>query len=111
MNKERKAIIEEWFRKAGGGGLVLPDGWFGRPYDNIHRLTFLTIRPFWTIVELDERLLLTLRNPFLVQATDEELLISEFPLCVLDRKEYGGDRYFSKSYNAGEVKIVAPPGA
>lgn len=111
MSETWKTLIESWFRATGGGSLVLPDGWFGRPYDNIHRLTFLAIRPLWLILELDERLLLTVREPATVQQRDGELVISGFASCVLDRKEYGGERGYVKSYAGGEVKLVAPPGA
>ncbi|RMH16175.1 MAG: hypothetical protein D6696_18820 [Acidobacteria bacterium] len=104
-------LIEDWFQATGGGGLVLPDGWFGRPHDNIHRLTFLAIRPLWLIMELDERLLLTVREPMAVRQRNGDLVISGFSSCVFDRKEYGGKRGFVKSYTDGELKFVAPPGA
>lgn len=111
MSETWRTLIEGWFRATGGGGLVLPDGWFGRPYDNIHRLTFLAVLPLWLILELDECLLLTIRDPTIVEQRDGELLIGGFSSCVFDRKEYGGERGYVKSYTSGEVKLVAPPGA
>lgn len=111
MSERWGTLIEGWFRATGGGGLVLPDGWFGRPYDNIHRLTFLAIRPLWLILELDERLLLTVREPTSVGQRDSELIISGFTSCVFDRKEYAGEKGYVKSYASGEVKLLAPPGA
>lgn len=89
---------------------MLPDGWFGRPYDNIHRLSFLAIRPLWLVLELDERLLLTIREPAAVQRRDSELVISGFTSCVFDRKEYGGERGFVATYASGDVRLVTPPG-
>jgi hypothetical protein len=110
MSDAWKTLIEEWFRATGGGGLVLPDGWFGRPYDNIHRLTFLAIRPLWLILELDERLLLTVRDPMSVRKTDAGLVISGFSYCVFDRKEYGGEGGKVQSYSSGEIRLVSPSG-
>lgn len=111
MSQNWKTLIEEWFQATGGGGLVLPDGWFGRPYDNIHRLTFLAVRPLWVILELDERLLLTIREPAKVQRHGSDLVIGGFTLCILDRKEYAGERCHMTTYRSGEVKLAAPPGA
>lgn len=110
MSENWAAEIELWFRITKGGSLMLPDGWFGRPFDNIHRLTFVAARPLWLIIELDERLLLTLREPSTVLGSDEELVIAGFSACVLDRKEYEGDRGYAKLYSGGEIRFVAPPG-
>lgn len=111
MNETWRTLIEGWFRASGGGGLILPDGWFGRPHDNIHRISFLAIRPLWLIVELDERLLLTVREPATVHERDGDLIVGGFSSCVLDRKQYAGESGHLRSYAGGEVRFVAPPGA
>jgi len=38
MNLLNTKMVKKWFEKSYGGSLKLPDGWFGRPYDNIHTL-------------------------------------------------------------------------
>ena len=105
-----KVTLDEWFAQTGGGGLVLPDGWFGRPHDNIHRLTFAAVRPCWLIVELDSRLLLTFRDVKDVLRENGELVVRGFSSLVLDRKEYGSERGHVRHYPGGTVKLVPPPG-
>ncbi|MBI1355584.1 MAG: hypothetical protein GC160_14695 [Acidobacteria bacterium] len=39
-----KSAIERWFNEKGYGGLMLPDGWYGRPFDNMHRLVSISER-------------------------------------------------------------------
>ncbi len=63
-----KTKIEDWFKIYGGGGLVTPEGWFGRPYDNIHQLTYLEFRLSKLIIELDVSL------PTAIPKTEEPLL-------------------------------------
>lgn len=110
MNTNSQHLIEGWFRETGGGGLLLPDGWFGRPYDNIHQLTFFTVRPMWLIIELDSCILLTIRQAASIQRSNSELVISGFSSCVFDRREYAGDRCYLRTYTEGEIRLVAPPG-
>ena len=105
MSDFRK-LIEDWFRVHGAAGLVLPDGWFGRPHDNIHQLSFLAVRPAWLILEFDERLLLTLRDVAQVAPGAAELEISGFSSCVFDWKEYVNDTGHVRRYEGGAIRLV-----
>ncbi len=109
MPGDLERVVEGWFARHGGGGLVLPDGWFGRPHDNVHQLTFVASRPAWLIIELDERLLLTIHDPGPVLDSDD-LVIAGFSTCSFDWIEYGSERRHSSRYQAGEVRVVAPAG-
>ncbi len=105
------AAIDAWFSRTGGGGLILPNGWYGKPNDNIHQLTFSEVRPRWIIVELDEHLLLSFRGSTMVQDRGPELAIFGFSSLVFDRTDYGADTGDVSTFADGEVRLVAPPGA
>jgi hypothetical protein len=50
--------IRKWFEKELGGGLILPDGWFGRPYDSQYSLTSIEENGDDLTMILSEHLLL-----------------------------------------------------
>ena len=68
-------VVERWFTVVRGGSLELPKGWFGRPYDINHELTWSEARAHYIILELDELHLLILTDPTNVDATEYELKI------------------------------------
>lgn len=103
--------IKNWFQIKGGGSLITPDGWFGRPYDNIHMLTYLEVRPNKVILELDEQLYLIFTDVKSVYTKNEELCFEEFSQCVFDWQGYGDLKPHATIFSSGIVKIVAPPGA
>ncbi len=109
--KQFTELVQDWFDVHSGGGLILPDGWFGRPHDNIHELTFLVGLSNWLIMELDEQLLLTIRDPEKVSQEKDNLVISGFASCNLDWKEYGSSRGHVSHYEQGEIRLVPVPGA
>jgi hypothetical protein len=71
-------IVKDWFQSKGGGSLITPEGWFGRPYDNIHMLTYIEVRPNKVILELDEHLYLIFSDLKSVNTTDTELCFEDF---------------------------------
>lgn len=91
--------VRSWFSHNSGSGLVLPDGWFGRPYDNFHSLT-----------ETDGQLSLTFYGPIDVCDTGNELVISGYSRLEFDWREYGSLARHSDIYDGGEVRLVAHPG-
>lgn len=110
MNLEQK--IANWFKKTWGGGLVLPSGWFGRPYDNTHQLVSVTETPNGLVVVLDDgHLTLNFRGVPRVEATKSELIFRSFDRLAFEWKEYDTMKPHSEEHRGGEVKIVAPPGA
>jgi hypothetical protein len=108
MSQHSRDVAERWFLSTGGGGLILPDGWFGQPYATTYRVTFMTVRPLWMVLELDGRLLLTIREPATVRLEDRELVIGGFTSCVLDSKGVAEDQGHVRMYGSGEVRLVAP---
>lgn len=107
-----KELIQEWFRKRLGGGLVLPNGWFGRPYDNIHQLSELIEDGEKLSLSLDGgQLILNFEGAPQIEATHEELVFTGFRSLRFDWKEYGSNRPHTDCFDSGLVKIVAPPGS
>jgi hypothetical protein len=102
--------ISEWFRAAGGGGLVLPDGWFGRPHDNQHALTYLEARPHKVLLELDDQLLLTFTDLATARLEAAELILEGFVQCVFDWQEHGTLVPHARVYHTGTVRFVPTPG-
>lgn len=104
-------IVEEWFHRVSGGGLVLPDGWFGRPYDNIHRLKEVIGDGRCLTVILDGGgLILKFTGEIVVNVSDSDMVI-EFDGRLLFRWRGAGSEVWSEQwYDGGLVKIVVPPG-
>jgi hypothetical protein len=107
----RAKQISEWFQRTGGGGLELPDGWFGRPFDNIHQLTAVDEHRSALIVELDEALLLVFDPNVRIVAGSDALTFGQVGKLVFRWKEYGTDKVHLRTYDGGEVRLSAPPGA
>jgi hypothetical protein len=109
-NEQLKKTIHNWFDSKGGGSLITPEGWFGRPYDNFHKLTFLEARPTKIIIELDERLYLIFSDLKTVYTKDSELRLENYSQCIFDWKEYANDENHVSIFKSGVFKIVSPPG-
>lgn len=53
---EMELLIHKWFLLNVGGSLLLPSGWYGRPYDSLHALTGLYRRGSELTLTLDHAL-------------------------------------------------------
>lgn len=111
MHSEMVGIVQKWFNKTGGGGLVLPDGWYGRPYDNLHRLTDIKSVGNVLRIELDDRLVLDFQKPITARIVDSNLLIEGFENLLFDWQEYGSNEKHSTNYSSGVVSFVPPIGS
>ena len=74
--------IRSWSLRNDGGSLELPDGWFGRPYDNVHRLTTVHLHADAPPLALDDRLFLTAQGSIKVEADDASLIIGADQLLI-----------------------------
>ena len=96
--------------------LQLPDGWFGRPWDNQHELTYCVAREKRLLVELDHHLLLVFDGPLKsrreVGEADADafalhtLVLDDFAQCVFDQREYGSDRWHVRTFEGGSVRLL-----
>ncbi len=90
--------------------LRLPDGWYGRPYDNQHELTAIEVTDRGMRIELDGLVELDLAGP--VTATTEAgmLRLAGFTLLVLRSRGYGSapQPRPDRRYDDGVIELVAP---
>ena len=70
-NKAAKQV-RRWFRRGHLPSLELPDGWFGRPYDNCHALSHLEVIGDRLLIGLDGQQLLVLTRPEVTNVTDSD---------------------------------------
>jgi hypothetical protein len=103
--------IQTWFDTEWGGSMVLPDGWFGRPYDNQHALTSVQQNGSSLILVLDEILHLHFEGLQAVRVGEHELVFGPFDKLRFEWTPYGGGKLTTQEYLTGEVKIVSPEAA
>ena len=108
-NNEISETIVSWFKTVAAVGLILPDGWFGRPYDNYHRLTYLEVRPHKLLVELDNQLLLIFTDLASAELKGQDLALSGFVQCAFDWQEYGTLAPHLQGYSSGQVTFTPAP--
>lgn len=99
--------IEEWTETNQSFGIELPDGWFGRPYDNQHKITWAEERPNKIIIELDQQLFLIFTKPVTISKSGKNLIFSDFKQLTFDRQGYDDMTAHSKSYKTGAVTLVS----
>ncbi len=104
-----KKLVEEWSQKNQQFGLELPNGWFGRPYDNIHGITWTEDRKFKLLVEIDEQLLLifTKTKQFEILEIENTLVFKGYLRCTFDRIAYGDLASKLDTFEAGQVTLFS----
>lgn len=103
-------IIQSWFDEELGGSLVLPDGWYGRPYDNQHTLTSVVESGKTLTIVLDQKLTLRFESLKSVEPREHELIFGPFKKLRFEWKNFGSSgQRGAKEYEGGEVKIVGTP--
>ena len=99
--------IQRWFKDEWGGSLLLPDGWYGRPYDNQHGLTSVEESGEILTIVLDQKLTLRFEGLKSVKAQKRELIFGPFDKLRFDWESFGTDgKRGTKEYQSGEVKIL-----
>lgn len=104
-------IINQWFEDELGGSLVLPDGWYGRPYDNQHVATSVIESSDSLTLVLDQKITLHFEGLKLVEVRNRELVIGPFDRLHFEWIAYGNSgEHGTRDYGNGQVKIVPAPG-
>lgn len=101
--------VHEFFKAAGSAGLVLPNGWFGRPYDNQLRLTHSEADRQSLVLVLDGHLVLTLVGPLRVYQSGDGLRLTGFTWARWDTTTDGGTVASPQEFASGEIAFIAPP--
>ncbi len=100
-------VIVDWFARIKLASVELPRGWFGRPFDNLHQLTWSAALDHKVLLELDRQLLLIITDPAEAELKDTELLIQGCAQVTLDWQEYGNLRPHVDDHGSGRVRFVA----
>jgi len=104
-------VVRQWFGKAEQAlGPILPDGWFGRPYDNLYMLEDVQVVGDVLTVHLSEDTLLVFERLERVSLDNSELVFDGFRTGSIRWKEYGGVQYREQVYKSGQVRLVPPVG-
>ena len=102
--------VQQWFKDEWGGSLFLPDGWYGRPYDNQHALTSVEESGSALTIVLDRKLTLHFEGLKSVKAHKRELTFGPFEKLRFDWESFGTDGgHGTKEYQGGEVKVLTGP--
>ena len=102
--------IEEFFDDHSVAGLILPNGWFGRPYDSFHRLSACTVEDDTMRVELDGRLNLSFAGDRLVAVSGRDgLTVRGYDTVAWDWHPYDTLDQHHEVFSAGEVTFVILP--
>ena len=102
--------VQNWFKDERRGSLLLPDGWYGRPYDNQHALTSIEESGDTLTVVLDRKLTLRFEGLKSVKAQKRELTFGPYQKLRFDWESFGTEgNPGAKEYEAGEAKILTGP--
>lgn len=102
--------VKQWSEDVRVGSLLLPDGWYGRPYDNQHTLTSVEESGGALTIVLDRRLTLRFEGLESVIAQEKELVFGPFRRLRFDWVGVGADgSRGTKEYQAGEARVVMGP--
>jgi len=100
------SIVQRWFDVEKGGGLFLPDGWYGHPYNN--QLSLASVeesKDTFTIV-LDQKLTLRFEGLKSIIAQTNQLTLGPFEKLHFEWEDIGTGRRGSKEYQDGGVEIL-----
>ncbi|MDR2983037.1 MAG: hypothetical protein LBV12_12435 [Puniceicoccales bacterium] len=106
MDKTIIETVKEWFSRESGGSLSLPDGWFGRPYDNRHSLTSFAQTSDGYELILDKTIKINFDDIKYALDNKNELCIGGYGICRFAWKEFDDGMPNFKIYNEGEIKLI-----
>ena len=99
--------IKFFFLRHRSSGLKLPNGWFGRPYENRLSLVKAEVHDDALIIDLDHPLRLIFHGIPTLESNADGLHLANFDALVFEWKEVGGDqRPHREIYTSGEVHLV-----
>ena len=99
--------IQRWFEGVKLASLELPDGWFGRPHDNLHQLTWAAATKHKVLLELDDQILVILTDPGKVETLPKQLRFHDCLQVTLDWQEYGNMKPRIDGHGPGTVTLHA----
>lgn len=101
--------VQAFFQKHPVVGLILPDGWFGRSYDNLYKFKSAKSVQEEFHIEFSGREMLRIRGDLQVDRTEQSLVLSGFSLLEWSWQFYGSDKYETRTYSTGRAELPAQP--
>lgn len=101
--------LKRWFAQSGGASLERPNGWFGRPFENLHQLTHVRVTPGELQLELDGLHLLTVRGSAAHRSVPEFFQVARFDSATF-RWVDEDDRHHDDQYTRGSFVLHHVPG-
>jgi len=105
------AAVNAWYARVRLASLELPGGWFGRPHDNLHQLTWTGATQHKVLLELDRQLLLILTDPDAVEESELEFRVVGCAQVTLDWQEFGNLKPHLEGHGPGTARFVAQAAA
>lgn len=102
-------VIQRWFDRHRRGGLVLPDGWFGRPFDTAFRLASIEERDDNVSMTLDQGVTVEVGGVKMVSSSDSELVIESCGRIRVEWPTRDDPPRESMEYSCGRVTFVRFP--
>ena len=105
-NYDAVASVREFFGGVGYAGLVLPSGWFGRPYDNLLSLTRSEATPKSLLLELDDQLILSFSGDVRASASEKGMELRGYTSLVFAWTEFGSNASDRDEFVSGTIEFV-----
>lgn len=102
--------VRGFFASVGMAGLILPSGWFGRPYDNLLRLTHSEVTSGLLRLELEGQLVLTFSGDARATTTATGLRLTGYSGLAWDWIEFGSATRHHEKFTGGQVEFVGAVG-
>jgi len=110
MKREDFLIVVKILESMDEIGLILPDGWFGRPYDNFLFIDKVIYQKDCFFLILDrKRIKVEILLPDEIIITKNEITINRFKYCKFEWTEYVSGRKNVDLYYNGSLVIIARP--
>ena len=101
--------IRSFFDEHPSVGLILPDGWFGRPHDNLLFFTEVEIFEGQLRVKFAQDEMLEVTGDPHIDRNGASLTIQGFSTLVWSWKFYGSNRTERKVFSNGKVEFAGHP--
>lgn len=99
--------IQRWFDRARFAGVILPDGWWGKPYDNLHTLTHATSDRETVTLDFETTFVLVFYDLQRVYEAEKDLILDGFSrLDVLGGNEPEPATPYCTYHESGIVRFV-----
>lgn len=99
------SALVSWFGGVGGASLKLPNGWFGRPFDNLHRLTAAQVDGNEMVLVLDDMQRMSISTPASIRVEPKSASLIGASRVEWRWVEYGTSAAHVEVFEGGDVEF------